>query len=469
MLRMELKEFCLTDDFHFLSAQRLLDSSSSSSSSSPSPEAGSPASFLHSSPLSPSFPLDTTPALSPSHPAFLLPSPASSSSSSSSSSSYSLLCGAPEPDSPSGSSSSGGSVGGGAAVCYSVSQSDSFSAQVNSILRGDFLTPVGSSGPKRLCLVCGDFASGFHYGVASCEACKAFFKRTIQGNIEYSCPVTNECEITKRRRKACQACRFQKCLQAGMMREGVRMDRVRGGRQKYKRRVESVNHPISRNKVISHLLLTDPAPLAANHDDSTNESSLSTLLTLCDLLNRELLVLIGWAKQIPGFSGLSLVDQMSLLQSGWMEALLVGVAWRSQGTLGEELVFAGNLRLDEAQCRSAGLADLYEALRHLTIKYQMMRLSPEEAAALKAVALANSDVDPVDCPDSLQRFQDGLHEALLDYEASRREQHRAGRLLMSLPLLRQTAHRAVQTLLRLQHQHRIPLHKLLLEMLDAKA
>ncbi|XP_017260454.1 estrogen-related receptor gamma-like [Kryptolebias marmoratus] len=247
-----------------------------------------------------------------------------------------------------------------------------------------------------------------------------------------------------------------------MMREGVRLDRVRGGRQKYKRCLETGN------TVISHLLLTEPAPLAANQDNSTSDSSLRTLLTLCDLLNRELLVLIGWAKQIPGFSELSLVDQMSLLQSGWMEALLVDVAWRSQAT-GEELMFAGNLPLDEAQCRAAGLADVYEAVRHLTVRYRAMKLSPDEVVTLKAMALANSDADPVDCLDSLQRFQDGLHEALQEYESTRREQNRTGRLLMSLPLLRQTADRAVQALLRMHHQHGIPIHKLLLEMLNAKA
>ncbi|KAI3353818.1 hypothetical protein L3Q82_004855 [Scortum barcoo] len=448
----------------------LLDSSSSpssSSSSSPADEAHSPASFLHSSPLSPSFPLDTTPSLSPSQPTFLLPSPASSSSSYSSSS-YSLLCGAPDPDSPTGSSSSRGSVGGGAvlseaSVHFSASQTGSFSAQVDSILRGNFLTPLGAVGPKRLCLVCGDFASGYHYGRGVLRGLQGFLQEDHTSKNIYG---------SKERPKRLKV----RTPDVG----GVRMDRMRGGRQKYKRRAEPglslyskppYSHAVgSRNKVISHLLLTEPAPLAANQDDSTNDSSLRTLLTLCDLLNRELLVLIAWAKQIPGFSGLSLVDQMSLLQSGWMEALLVGVAWRSQAAAGEELVFAGNLRLDEGQCRAAGLADLYEALRHLThAKYQAMNLSPEEVVTLKAMALANSDADPVDCPDAVQRFQDGLHEALQEYESSRREQHRAGRLLMSLPLLRQTADRAVQTFLRL-HRHRcVPLHKLLLEMLDAKA
>lgn len=41
------------------------------------------------------------------------------------------------------------------------------------------------------------------------------------GNIEYSCPANGTCEITKRRRKACQACRYQKCLVMGMLKEGM--------------------------------------------------------------------------------------------------------------------------------------------------------------------------------------------------------------------------------------------------------
>lgn len=128
----------------------------------------------------------------------------------------------------------------------------------NACIDTNDLNKTRDTSPKRLCLVCGDTASGFHYGVASCEACKAFFKRTIQGNvhiailftaikkltlnlgnIEYTCPATNNCEINKRRRKACQACRFQKCLRMGMLKEGVRLDRVRGGRQKYRRTSEA--------------------------------------------------------------------------------------------------------------------------------------------------------------------------------------------------------------------------------------
>ncbi|KAJ8797233.1 hypothetical protein J1605_017461 [Eschrichtius robustus] len=37
-----------------------------------------------------------------------------------------------------------------------------------------------SAKETRYCAVCNDYASGYHYGVWSCEGCKAFFKRSIQ-------------------------------------------------------------------------------------------------------------------------------------------------------------------------------------------------------------------------------------------------------------------------------------------------
>lgn len=92
-----------------------------------------------------------------------------------------------------------------------------------------------------------------------------------------------------------------------------------------------------------------------------------------------------------GFTGLSLVDQMALLQSGWMETLVLDVVWRSQGSA-DELQFAENLRMNESQSRAAGLHDLYTALRHLTSKYQQMGLNQEEVVTLKAMALANSGI-----------------------------------------------------------------------------
>lgn len=40
---------------------------------------------------------------------------------------------------------------------------------------------AGGKADMHFCAVCHDYASGYHYGVWSCEGCKAFFKRSIQG------------------------------------------------------------------------------------------------------------------------------------------------------------------------------------------------------------------------------------------------------------------------------------------------
>nr|DBA24937.1 TPA: hypothetical protein GDO54_012527 [Pyxicephalus adspersus] len=78
-----------------------------------------------------------------------------------------------------------------------------------------------------LCKVCGDVASGFHYGVHACEGCKGFFRRSIQQNIQYKKCLKNEsCSIMRMNRNRCQQCRFKKCLSVGMSRDAVRFGRI---------------------------------------------------------------------------------------------------------------------------------------------------------------------------------------------------------------------------------------------------
>ena len=71
-----------------------------------------------------------------------------------------------------------------------------------------------------ICKVCGDTASGNHFGVLSCEACKSFFRRSIRANARYACRGSRQCAIEKHTRNRCQYCRLQKCAAVGMRKEG---------------------------------------------------------------------------------------------------------------------------------------------------------------------------------------------------------------------------------------------------------
>lgn len=396
---------------------------------------------------------------------------------------------------------------------------------------------ISQSIGQETCLICGDVASGKHYGLRSCEACKAFFKRTVQGKIEYSCPATRECEINKRRRKACQACRFQKCLNMGMLKEGVRLDRVRGGRQKYRRGLSpgpvgggstssglvngglgsgngssiggglggvtltpgSSRHPSNQNSIIGSstsvgssnlgtnetnrimtaLINCEPEELSASPAQFVTNlpSSLSvqmkTLYILSDLFDRELVSLIGWAKQIPGFSEtITLNDQMRLLQSTWAEVIALSIGYRShlkrienyrqqygnghhQGfmtatpsptssspastasgycnnnntTTGSSsspssynlenieirLVFAKDLVIDFKHAVNCGAEEIFYNCVQLIKRLDYLKITPREYILLKAISLTNADVR-LENPKATHQLRDSIMDTL--YEAT---------------------------------------------------
>lgn len=126
-------------------------------------------------------------------------------------------------------------------------------------------TKNANLGPLEVCAVCGDKASGRHYGARSCEGCKGFFKRSIRKNLSYSCRGNRECDITKAHRNRCQFCRLQKCFFVGMKQESVQCERAP------LLRVDGSHLPSDRQKIY---------PLEGQGSLSTLANVVSTIATM---------------------------------------------------------------------------------------------------------------------------------------------------------------------------------------------
>ncbi|MBN3299665.1 NR2C1 protein, partial [Amia calva] len=140
-----------------------------------------------------------------------------------------------------------------------ISLSDAFSEKCT-FLCFQIVTDSGSAdlSPSKpiieYCVVCGDKASGRHYGAVSCEGCKGFFKRSIRKNLVYTCRGTRECVINKHHRNRCQYCRLQRCIAFGMKQDSVQCERkpVEVSREK------SVNCAASTEKIYIRKNLCSP-------------------------------------------------------------------------------------------------------------------------------------------------------------------------------------------------------------------
>ncbi|XP_070345393.1 estrogen receptor isoform X3 [Equus asinus] len=371
-----------------------------------------------------------------------------------------------------------------------------------------------SAKETRYCAVCNDYASGYHYGVWSCEGCKAFFKRSIQGNRhnDYMCPATNQCTIDKNRRKSCQACRLRKCYEVGMMKGGIRKDR-RGGRMlKHKRQRDDgegrneagpsgdrrpanfwpspllikhtkKNSPIlslTAEQMISALLDAEPPVLYSEYDATRpfNEASMMGLLT--NLADRELVHMINWAKRVPGFVDLSLHDQVHLLECAWLEILMIGLVWRSMEHPGK-LLFAPNLLLDRNQGKCVeGLVEIFDMLLATSSRLRIMNLQGEEFVCLKSIILLNSGVytflsstlKSLEEKDHIHRVLDKMTDTLIHLMAKAgltlQQQHRRlAQLLLILSHIRHVSNKGMEHLYSMKCKNVVPLYDLLLEMLDA--
>ncbi|XP_038138771.1 progesterone receptor [Cyprinodon tularosa] len=267
--------------------------------------------------------------------------------------------------------------------------------------------------PQRMCVICGDEASGCHYGVLTCGSCKVFFKRAVEGHHSYLCAGRNDCIVDKIRRKNCPACRLRKCYQAGMMLGGRKLKRfgalkalglapslmfqshlsMSGDSQALTSMscVPSIHEIQMSQQIISILENIEPEIVYSGYDNSQPEVPHLLLNSLNRLCEKQLLWIVKWSKSLPGFRNLHINDQMTLIQYSWMNLMVFSLGWRSfQNVTSEYLYFAPDLVLSQEQMRRSPIYDLCLAIQFIPQEFANLQVTREEFLCMKAIILLNT-------------------------------------------------------------------------------
>ncbi|XP_060867906.1 transcription factor HNF-4 homolog isoform X2 [Metopolophium dirhodum] len=294
---------------------------------------------------------------------------------------------------------------------------------------------------NQACSICGDRATGKHYGAASCDGCKGFFRRSVRKSHFYSCRFSRNCIVNKDKRNQCRYCRLRKCFKAGMRKEAVQneRDRINCRRPSYE------EQPCASGLSVTSLLNAEI--LSRSESDTAEDTNLANkhvanIGDVCESMKTQLLFLVDWAKRIPAFTELQLNDQVSLLRAHAGEHLLLGLAKRS--LMLKDVLLLGNNRVITRHVPDNGIpSDLdisrvgSRVLDELVKPLNDVQIDDTEFACLKAIVFFDPNAKGLNESDRIRRMRKQIHRNLEDYISDRQYETcgRFAELLLTLPAL----------------------------------
>ncbi|XP_039274751.2 thyroid hormone receptor beta-like isoform X2 [Styela clava] len=366
------------------------------------------------------------------------------------------------------------------------SASSSASGSESEAIVPHYVQPPSPPPPPRVykpCFVCGDKSSGYHYGVASCEGCKGFFRRSVQKNMQYTCHRNKNCVINKSTRSRCQYCRLQQCFQVGMLKESVRNDRnKKRGKEKEGKPGETspngnngqtteevVVTPEIENivQVVSKAHL-DTFPLSETlqkYDCKKNGEAAPPKMPpvvkppspeadtkppggaggldlwlwskFSDLSTKSIIKIVEFAKIVPGFTDLTIADQITLLKSACLEILFFRICSRYDATK-DTMSFSDGLTLTRTQLRNCAFGPMTEQVFGFAQSLTPFELDHTEGGLLCAICLICADRPELEQPEKVEELQEPLVEGLKWYARKRRpnKPHVFPKMLMKIADLR---------------------------------
>ncbi|XP_058466055.1 ecdysone-inducible protein E75 isoform X3 [Malaya genurostris] len=346
-------------------------------------------------------------------------------------------------------------------------------------------------GTTVLCRVCGDKASGFHYGVHSCEGCKGFFRRSIQQKIQYRpCTKNQQCSILRINRNRCQYCRLKKCIAVGMSRDAVRFGRVP---KREKARILAAMQQSTQNRGNQRALASElddqPRLLAAvlrAHMDTcefTREKvtamrqrardcpSYSMPTLACPLnpapeLQSEqefsqrfahvIRGVIDFAGMIPGFQLLTQDDKFTLLKAGLFDALFVRLICMFDSQINSIICLNGQVMRRDTIQNGANARFLVDSTFNFAERMNSMNLTDAEIGLFCAIVLITPDRPGLRNVELIERMYSKLKACLQSIVSQNRpdKPEFMQELLRTMPDLRtlSTLHTEKLVVFRTEHK-----------------
>jgi estrogen-related receptor ERR len=243
---------------------------------------------------------------------------------------------------------------------------------------------------------------------------------------------------------------------------------------------------LDENKILNTLQACEPEVVLAFPDASLADDKCKAIKVLSDLYERQLVGMVDWAKQIPGFSSLSLNDQMGLLRGSWSEVFTLSILFRSLPTtvaaaglaakevsngVKRKLKFAPDYAMTQTIANQCGLQAFYEQCLLILDRSDRLGIRREEYILLKAIIVSNCDVQ-LDEVASLRKWRDDLLASLHDCVAVIRSGNpmiHVQNLLLLLPSVRHADLMMRQFWEGVRRDGKVKLNKLLIEMLESNA
>nr|ASL70604.1 nuclear receptor [Brachionus koreanus] len=340
--------------------------------------------------------------------------------------------------------------------------SNSFGSSLATTSANDSMSILNST--SIYCAVCGDKATGKHYGANSCDGCKGFFRRSVRKNHMYTCRFKKNCIVDKDKRNQCRYCRLKKCFRAGMKKEAVQNERDRI--VNHKRVVPSCLESPSFSVNILYDAEIRTRQIGAQVTE-TKPQRIASANEIADSMKQQLLLLVEWAKSIPFFCELPTDDKIALLKTHAGENLILGAARRSIRCT--DVLILGNgsiISRDKSEFEISKVAG--KVLDLIVRPLREIQINDHEFSCLKAIVFFDPDSRGISDPIQIKKIRSQIQINLEDYVNEERlydSRGRFGEMLLLLPTLHNLSQQMIEIVQYLKHFGGANIDNLLSEML----